>query len=139
MRVRSFVRLALGAAALVLPAACGTDAVGIDPCRQIEEARCQQAPACGITLQPPYSNTGGDVNACIRFYDDACLHGLEVASPGASAVNACVQAIQHSCMTVTTPQSDPACAWLVPPQPAPVTDASDDGADSADSADSATE
>jgi hypothetical protein len=139
MGVRSIGLLALGAVALAFPAACGTDAVGVDPCRQIEEARCRQAPACGISLQPPVSTTGTDVDACIRYYDDACLHGLEVAAPGSSAVNECVQAIQtHGCAVVSVPQSDPSCAWLIPPQTS-ASDASDAPSDSADASDATTE
>ncbi len=126
MIVRRLGPLALWLTALGVVPACGTDASGVDACRQVEEALCRQASKCGIPLQPPYSTSGTDVDACIRFYDDACLHGLEVSPPpGASALNACVQAIQTNCSVVTTPQSDPACQWLVPPQPAPASDASD--------------
>lgn len=117
----------LAALALLLTSAatvtgCGTDAVDVDGCRQIEEARCRQAPACGIPLEPPYFTSGSDVDACIRFYDDACLHGLASANPGPSAVNACVSAIQNDttkkdgCSVVKSPQTDvTACGWLLPP------------------------
>jgi hypothetical protein len=117
-------------AALSLAAiACGTDAVGIQACRQIQEARCRQAPACNIPLEPPYRTSGSDVDACIRFYNDACLHGLASASdPGPIAVNACVAAINRApttdggCLIVTTPQTADACSWLTPPA-APAADA----------------
>jgi hypothetical protein len=144
MSVRSFGLLALGAAALVFPTACGTDAVGVDPCRQIEEARCRQAPTCGVQLEPPNSNDGNDVAACIRFYDDACLHGLEVPAPGNAIVNGCVQAIQaaspatpNGCAVVVAPESNAACSWLIPPQSS-TTDASDAPTDTADAAADAT-
>jgi len=126
-------RVATSAAALALAAAaCGTDATGVDACRQIEEARCRQAPACGVRLEPPYRTSGDDVDACIRFYDTACLHGLEAPDPGTTAVQACVKAIQaNGCAVVLSPQSDPACAWLVPPSPAAADGAADSAADAA--------
>jgi hypothetical protein len=106
-------------AAIVLVAAgCGTDAVGVQACRQIQEARCQQAPACGIALQPPYHGNGSDVDACIRFYNDQCLHGLASgADPGQIAVNKCVAAINRApaaggCSVVLSPQTADDCAWL---------------------------
>jgi hypothetical protein len=102
-------------------AACGTDAVGVQACRQIQEARCQQAPPCGIALQPPYHSSGTDVEACTRFYNDACLHGLASGNdPGPIAVNACVAAINGASMTdggcsvVASPQTASACSWLAP-------------------------
>ena len=100
----------------VLGAACGTDAVGVDACKQIESARCEQAPACGIALEPPYHTNGTDVTECQRYYDDACLHGLASGSdPGPTAVKACVAAIeQGDCTVVLTPSLAPACAWLTP-------------------------
>jgi hypothetical protein len=112
-------RRALAIALSVLAAGCSTDAVGVDVCKQIEEARCREAPACGIPLEPPYHTAGDDVGACIRYYDVACLHGLALASdPGTTAVNACVAAIQNDgCAVVAAPESDPACAWLVPAAP----------------------
>jgi hypothetical protein len=101
------------AGVLVMASGCATGADGVDACKQIEEARCKLAPACGIALQPPYSTAGTDVDACIRYYDIACLHGLEVGNPGTTTVNACVAAITD-CATVVAPQNNPACAWLSP-------------------------
>ena len=136
----SWRRLAL---ALLLPLAsleegCGTGAVDVDGCRQIEEARCRQAPACGIRVTPPNFTSATDVEACIRYYDDACLHGLASSDPGASAVSACVTAIQNDstkkdgCSTVKQPQTDPAaCGWLVPPVPTTPPDAEAPAADAA--------
>jgi len=112
--------------ALAAGSACGTGANSPDSCRQIEEARCRKAPACNIPLEPPYSTSGTDVDACIRYYDVACLHGLDVGNPGSTAVARCVAAINESCAAAATPQSDPACAWLVPPAPAATSDAAAD-------------
>lgn len=126
--------LAVSSVALALSTACGTDAVGVESCRKVEEARCRQAPSCGIPLEPPYHTSGNDVGACIRFYDDACLHGLEVSDPGPTAVNACVAAIQsNGCGVVKAPETAPdaACAWLVPPASAPSSDAAPEAASEA--------
>jgi hypothetical protein len=123
------VASALGAA-LVALVACGTDAAGVDSCKKIEEARCQRAPACNISLtDPPHRDP--DVEACLRFYDIACLHGLEVGDPGTVIVQGCVTAIQNNdCNTVLHPETDPACAWLIPiPTPDAGTDGTDDGGD----------
>ncbi|HEY8040638.1 MAG TPA: hypothetical protein VIF15_12620 [Polyangiaceae bacterium] len=114
---RALVVLALAVAAVPLAAACGTDAAGIDQCKAIEEARCQQAPNCPqITLEPPYHTSGNDVDACIRFYDVACLHGLASGNvPSTTQLNACVKAIQSSCDYVVAPENSPDCAFLIPP------------------------
>jgi hypothetical protein len=100
--------------------ACGTDAVGVDACRQIQQARCRQAPACGIAA--PNHTSGTDVDACIRFYNDACLHGLSIGSdPGPASVNACVDAINRApqmdggCAVVAAPEVAAECSWLTPP------------------------
>ena len=67
-------------------AGCGTDAVGVDECRDIEEARCEAAQFCGIV---------DDVDQCKRFYRDQCLHGLAKGEqPGAPQVKSCVSSIQ---------------------------------------------
>jgi len=59
------------------------------------------------------------VDACIRFYDDQCLHGLASGTdPGPTAVNACVAAIHSAartsggCSVVANPSTSAACAWL---------------------------
>jgi len=71
---------------LVTAPACGTDAVGVEDCRDIELARCEAGQACGIV---------DDVAACKRFYRDHCLHGLALADePSARAVQACVKSIE---------------------------------------------
>jgi hypothetical protein len=133
---------ALGAA-LALAFACGTSAVGVDACKQIESARCQAASACGVSLEPPYHTAGSDVDACIRFYDVACLHGLVGGSdPGQAAVSACVAAISgHPCAPdggppnlVLSPEKDPACSWLEPPASTPPADAAAEAAENGDAA-----
>jgi hypothetical protein len=70
---------------LVTASGCGTTAVGVDDCRDIEQARCRAGKSCGIV---------DDVAACERYYRDHCLHGLAGKPPGASAVGACVQTIE---------------------------------------------
>ena len=70
---------------LVSAAGCGTDARGVDDCRDIEQARCSAAKSCGIITE---------VDDCQRYYRDQCLHGLPVASPGAAQVKKCVDTIR---------------------------------------------
>jgi hypothetical protein len=129
---RRLVLAAVAPLALALAAAtsgaCSNDAVGVDSCKKIEEARCDQAPKCPMIQLGQPLHRDPDVEACKRFYDVACLHGLEVsADPGPVAVNACVAAINTgNCDTVVHPESDPACAWLIPPPPTPAADAGSD-------------
>jgi hypothetical protein len=98
----------------ICAAGCGTSPVGVGACKQVEEARCRRAPACGVSIQPPYSTNGSDVDECIRFYDVQCLHGLAVADPGANAVNACVASIESSPCNAGLPlfETATACDWL---------------------------
>jgi hypothetical protein len=128
---RAFVAaLGLGLAlCLTNVVACGTSAVGVESCKKIEGARCENANSCNISLASP-AHRGDtavlDVVACKRFYDDACLHGLVVTvDPGVVAVDACVAAINNAtdCAIVKNPEKAPACAFLVPPAAAPVVDA----------------
>jgi hypothetical protein len=120
-------------------ASCGTDAQGVSICRQIQEARCQRAPVCGISITPPYTTTGSSVDACIRASDIACLHGLENDN-GPMDVDGCVQAIKTHCSAVKTPESDPHCSWLVPPAMAAPADVSDGPAEgNEDASDAAAE
>jgi hypothetical protein len=144
IRVACVGFLAAGVASLAL--ACGTDAVGVSACRSIETARCEAAPACGISLALPV-HIGDDVSACVRFYNDQCLHGLVTQStPSTVAVNACVAAIQaagalaakkntSACLnTVQNPQNTAACAFLNPGPDASVEDAGEDASDASDDA-----
>src|SRR5690242_19222484 len=86
--IRAFlVAGAVLVAGLLGSSACGVETVGLDACRQIESARCEEAPSCpdlGVK----------DVDACKRYYRDQCLHGLSISeSPGTPAVDKCVNAI----------------------------------------------
>jgi hypothetical protein len=114
----AIVLVALGAGGSSV--ACGTEAIGVDACQKIERVRCESAPACGIDLGRPLhsGNTPEkDVAACIRYYDDQCLHGLVITKePSPQSVDACVNAIiTGDCAVVKTPESVPACEFLVPP------------------------
>jgi hypothetical protein len=113
--------------------ACGTDAVGVEACRQIEEARCKVAPNCGVSLAKPVHRDSPqtDIDACISFYRDECLHGLSTPTdPGQVAVQACVDAINRgNCDVLKHPEIDPSCAFLIPPAPAPTPDAGADVVD----------
>ena len=64
---------------------CGTDAKGVDDCRDIEHARCAAAAPCGIVT---------DVPACQRFYRDHCLHGMVAAPPSRDHVEQCIRTIE---------------------------------------------
>ena len=146
-----------GLIGLVLSAAygCGTDAVGIEDCRQIEQARCDAGAACGVVK---------DVDACKRFYRDHCLHGLAIAdSPGPTRVKACVTALAaaaqcerefgpqaptascgaeigltgltSACEVVSRPEETEPCRFLVPDTTPPTFDAGSDSGDTDASAD----
>ena len=123
--------LALGLVAGVV--ACGHDPVGVDACRQIETARCENANSCGIDLTMPVHRGDSpslDVGACKRYYDDACLHGFVTSeSPDPGKVQDCVNVINDpntSCDVVLAPEKSPACSFLIPPAPAPAVDAATD-------------
>jgi hypothetical protein len=70
---------------LVTGSGCGTAALGIEDCRDIEEARCHAAVTCGII---------SDADACERYYRDHCLHGLPVKPPAGDSVPSCVEVIK---------------------------------------------
>jgi hypothetical protein len=72
-------------AALPLLLSCGTDAVGIETCRDIEVARCDAALSCGLI---------DDAATCKRFARDHCLHGVAVETPSATQVNSCISTIE---------------------------------------------
>jgi hypothetical protein len=75
----------VSAFALVASPGCGTSAQGVDDCRDIEQARCVAAAACG---------TVSDVKDCQIFYRDHCLHGLPTAPPPSADVDSCVNTIK---------------------------------------------
>ena len=117
--------------------ACGNSAVGVDACKSIEDARCHRAPDCDIDISDPLHRTGTDVSSCIRYYDTACLHGVDLTTaPSQTEVNACVAAVDNgACSVVSAPETDPACSWLIPPAAAdagPDADADDDAGDGGD-------
>lgn len=116
---------------------CGTDAVGIETCRSVEFARCEAALSCGLI---------DDVDKCLRFSRDHCLHGLGVSAVSPTAVNRCVDDIEEAgqcakrngkksspsecaerlgndaetvCELVLEPELAPRCRFLVPPEPEP--------------------
>jgi hypothetical protein len=128
----TFALVTGGALLLVGAGACGTSAVDVQACRQIETARCNHAQACGISLSTPVHD-GNDVDFCISFYDDQCLHGLVTQQvPGTTAVNECVAAINlaadptvANCDVLKNPQSSPSCAFLIPGPDASLPDAAD--------------
>jgi len=64
---------------------CGTDAQGVNECRQIEQTRCEAAKSCGLV---------SDIPGCQRFYRDQCLHGLPVPPPSSLELQACVATIR---------------------------------------------
>ena len=125
---------AVSAFTIVTAAGCGTDAKGVDDCREIEEARCSAAKNCDRIT---------DVAECQNLYRDQCLHGLPVAPPGSTVVKACVATIraaglcaldqgkdtapsdctavpsdvttaQTTCEIVTNPEKTTECAFLMP-------------------------
>jgi hypothetical protein len=63
---------------------CGTAAKGVQDCRDIEQARCKAATACGIVTEEA---------DCEIYYRDHCLHGLPVAPPQPAQVDDCVATI----------------------------------------------
>jgi hypothetical protein len=97
--------------------ACGPDSVGIDDCRDIEQARCEAAEPCGIV---------DDVAACKRFYRDHCLHGLALEEkPGENKVTQCVRAIEQAgaCARQGAEQTPAACQLQIAAPVATVCDA----------------
>lgn len=77
------------ALALASASGCGTDAKGVDDCRDIEQARCAAAQNCGIVT---------NVDECQRFYRDQCLHGLAVSLPTSTQLKECVATIEGAGM-----------------------------------------
>jgi hypothetical protein len=118
---------------LVIAVACSSEAIGVDSCRRIEEARCKAAVACGVSLTTPVREgreVDDGVQACIRFYRDACRHGLAVTqNPGTLQVDKCVATISSGdCIAVKSPEQTQACSFLAaadagPTQPSSGADA----------------
>jgi len=76
---------------LVTASSCGTSAVGVDDCRDIEQARCRASAPCLDSNGSPVIN---DVGACERYYRDHCLHGLTVKPPASASVSDCINVIE---------------------------------------------
>ena len=124
----------LAAIAGWVASSCTSPVVGVEACRQVEAARCVWGPACGVNMGVPVrrSEATSPVDDCVRYYNDACLHGIvSTVEPAQASVEACVGAIKAGdCAVVLRPESSPACAWLAA-LPAP-TDASSESANAAD-------
>jgi hypothetical protein len=91
---RSLSATLLSAAAtfsLVTASSCGTSAVGVDECRDIEQARCRANAYCLDARGNPLIE---DVPACERYYRDHCLHGLAAKPPAGASVAACLDVIE---------------------------------------------
>ena len=58
-------------------AACGSDAVGIEACKDIEQKRCELAPKCYGQKGAPRIKTEVQVDNCVTYYKDHCLVGIE--------------------------------------------------------------
>ena len=95
--------------ALLMAPGCGTDAQGVDDCRDIERARCAAAANCATS--DGSSQVVTDVGSCQRFYRDQCLHGTTTASPGAPRVDECVRAIRAAgeCAAATEDNATSIC------------------------------
>lgn len=132
-----------GLGSLGLVAACGTDAVGVADCRELETARCEAAAACGYPA----------VSECRRYVRDHCLHGLPLEETPSGSVAACANLLEAAgacaaslgaevapgscspplatdgsartiCDVILRPESAAACAFLTAePAPAPNTPA----------------
>jgi len=140
-------------------AGCGTDAKGVDACREIEQERCRQAPACPDNFRVQSEE---DVEACVRFYRDQCLHGTATVEPGKPTLDACLQTIrragtcarsgaatladcdaqvstettlQTACEVLVHPERTAECSFLVPVDDTPQTPQADAGSDGGDEKD----
>lgn len=127
MRLARFFPLVVGVT-LALVFACGASPVGIDACRAVEAARCAWGPACGVNMNVPVrrADSTSPVDDCIRYYNDACLHGI--AGPNAPSnqqQNDCITAINAGdCAIVLAPEKSPACSWILPGPDSSVPDTS---------------
>jgi hypothetical protein len=130
---------------LVAAGGCVTDAEGTAECRAFERVRCQAAAACGYP----------DVDECIRFERDQCLHGVALESITTAEFDACARDVARAgrcaagqgpdtpaascsepvragastaCDVVRSPERAASCAFLVPNAPPPAAPAGDGGA-----------
>jgi hypothetical protein len=131
---------------LVVANGCGTDAEGTAECRAFERVRCQAAAACGYP----------DVDECIRYERDQCLHGVALESIAAAELDGCAEVVARAgrcaagqgpdtlaascgepvqtdsatttaCDVVRSPERATSCAFLVPMAAAAVPVARDAG------------
>lgn len=96
----------VGLGMVLLAVSCGTDAVGTTECREIEQARCAAASACGFP----------DVTECERYYRAHCLHGVPLDAVSSVEVDNCVRDIERAgrCASGQGPNTAPgACAEAV--------------------------
>jgi hypothetical protein len=108
--VRLVQRLLVATAVGVLPvgvvvSSCGTDAVAIQQCRDIENARCNAAPVC---------HPGFDSAQCQRWYRDECLLGIENVDGGSGMSQPCVDAINLAAACAAGDASASDCMNLIP-------------------------
>jgi hypothetical protein len=103
----------MAVAVLALPAfvaltSCGTNAVAVEACRQIEAARCDAMQACGLSADA--------AAACSSFYHDQCLHGVENPKPdaGTATIDACVAAIRATAACARAGAADMAACPAAP-------------------------
>lgn len=101
-------RLALGVCFVWLAGSCGTDAVGVSECREVERARCAAAVSCGYP----------DVDECQRFYRDHCLHGVALDSVNTVDVQNCVLQLESAgrCAAAQPGSAPSACEVPIPTQ-----------------------
>jgi hypothetical protein len=112
--VRLVARLLIAAAVASLPVglalmSCGSSAVGITACREIEVARCNVAQVC---------EPGFNVGACTQYYNDECLVGIENPSDAGDTVltmeaTPCVNAIDQLAACIDAGTSIEACTGLL--------------------------
>lgn len=85
---------------------CGTDAVGVEVCRDIEGARCEAGKHCGFV---------DDVAACKRLYRDQCLHGMASGKePGKIQAQECAAVIRGAGDCAAGGVSDPTLCPAIP-------------------------
>jgi hypothetical protein len=114
----SLVLVAVGLSPL-LGAGCSSSVYGVEACRRIEEVRCQRAASCQIDLSSPAHdpvNPEADVANCARHYRDACVRGMAITrEPGGGEIDRCVETLKVAgCVSIRSPESEPACAFLNP-------------------------
>jgi hypothetical protein len=122
--LRALLLMQAGAVGIVAVAACSSDGVGADACRQIETVRCDRATACGLNLSMPPTATADLVEGCKRYYNDACKRGtVAKRDPDVNELSACVLALRGGdCTGVKAPETVKSCSFLIPEGDAGVQD-----------------